>query len=122
MSLVLRKLLILFFALWLPVSSVAAAMMPLCVHDKSKQMHAAHAVEQGGEQHHGSSEQAPADEGAVAGECPRCGLCMFACTPWLPGTQSSFESISSFAAIDGVFPALHSLVFPPADRPPLATA
>lgn len=127
MSLVLRKLLVAFFALWLPISSVAAAMMPQCAHDKAKQMHsqkhaALHAVEHGSDQHHHSSDQAPADEGAAAGECAQCGLCMFACTPWLPGAQSSFEAISSFPPIDGVFSAFHSLVFPPADRPPLSAA
>jgi hypothetical protein len=122
MGLMLRKLLVVFFSLWLPLSAVAAAMMPLCAHENAKQMHSAHAAEQGGEQHHGSSDQAAADEGAAAGECAQCGLCLFACTPWLPGTQSSFEAISSFAVIDGIFPVLHSLVFPPADRPPLSAA
>jgi hypothetical protein len=121
MSLALRKLLVVFFALWLPISSVAAAMMPMCAHDKAKQMHSAHA-ERGGEQHHDSSDQLPADESAAAGDCAQCALCMFACTPWLPGTQTSFEAISSFAVIDGIFPMLHSLVFPPADRPPLSAA
>lgn len=122
MNLAFRKVLAVFFALWLPFSAVAAAMMPLCDHDKAKQMHSAHAAEQGGEKHHGSSDQAVADEGAAAGECAQCGLCLFACTPWLPSTQSSFEQINSFGIIDGIFPALHSIVFPPADRPPLAAA
>ena len=122
MSLVLRKLLIVFFALWLPVSSVAAAMMPQCAHDKAKQMHSAHASGQGGEQHHESHDQATADDSAAAGECAQCGLCMFACTPWLLGTQPSFEAASSLPVIDGDFSAFHSLVIPPADRPPLSAA
>ena len=57
-----RKLLALFFALWLPFSAVAAAMMPLCVHESAKQMHAAHADEQGCEQHNGCPDQADAEE------------------------------------------------------------
>jgi ABC-type nickel/cobalt efflux system permease component RcnA len=118
----LRKLLAAFFALWMPFSAVAAAMMPMCAHDRAKQMHSAHAAEQGGEHHHSPSDQPPADEGAAAGDCALCGLCMFACTPWLPGTQSSFDATSSFAVIDGIFPAFQSLVFPPADRPPLSAA
>lgn len=124
MSLVLRKLLVVFFALWLPISSVAAAMMPQCAHDKAKQMHsdAAHAAAHGDEQHHGPHDQAPGDESAATGECAQCGLCMFACTPWLAGTQTSFEAFRSFPAIDGVFSAFHSLIFPPADRPPLSAA
>ena len=124
MNLVLRKLLVVFFALWLPISSVAAAMMPQCAHDKAKQMHsdAAHKADHGDGQHHGSHDRAPADESAAAGECAQCGLCMFACTPWLSGTQYSFETSSSFAVIDGIFPALHSLAIPPADRPPLSAA
>jgi hypothetical protein len=118
-----RKLLAVFFALWLPFSAVAAAMMPLCAHENAKQIYTAYAAEQGCGQHNGCPEQAGAeDDGTAAVECAQCGLCAFACTPWLPGAQSSIHAASSSAVIDGIFPALDSHVFPPADRPPLAAA
>jgi hypothetical protein len=117
-----RKLLAVFFALWLPFSAVAAAMMPMCAHENAKQMHAAYIAQPGCEHHDGGPDQIGSDDSATTGECAQSALCMFACTPWLPGMQSSLEAISSFAAIDGIFPALRSLVFPPADRPPLAAA
>ncbi len=118
----LRKLLMVFFSLWLPLSAVAAAMMPLCAHDNAKQMHTSHAAEQGSEQHHGCPDQDADDEVVAVGGCAQCGLCLFAATPWLPGTQSSIGALSSVAVAEGIFPPLHSLVLPPADRPPLATA
>ena len=111
-----------FFALWLPVSAVAAAMMPLCAHDNARQMHASHAAEQGSQQHHGCPDQDADDEAAAAGGCAHCGLCLFAATPWLPGTQSAIEAIGSVAVVEGIFLPLYSLVLPPADRPPLAAA
>lgn len=122
MSLTCRKLLAVFFALWLPLSAVAAAMMPLCAHETAKQVHATHAMEQSGEQHQGCPDQQGADDGAAAGECAQCGLCLFAATPWLPGAQSSIDAISSVAVAEGVFLPLLSLVLPPADRPPRTTA
>ena len=89
-----HRLLAMFFALWLPLSAVAAATMPICVHETTKQAHAAHAMQQAGEQHHqGCPEQEPADDGAAVGECGQCGLCLFAATPWLPGTQSPIVAI-----------------------------
>lgn len=118
-----RKLLALFFALWLPFSAVAAALMPLCVHENAKQMHTAHAADQGCEQHDGCPDQVGAeDDGSTAGECAQCGLCVFSATLWLSGAHSSIHAASSSAVIDGDFPALVSHVFPPADRPPLASA
>ncbi len=122
MNLALRKLVVVFFSLWLPLSAVAAAMMPLCAHENAKQMHASHAAEQGSEQHRGCPEQGADDDVGAVGECAHCGLCIFAATPWLPGTQFSFDAFSSVAVVEGIFPPLHSLVLPPADRPPLATA
>ena len=118
----LRRLLAVFFTLWLPLSAVAAAMMPVCAHESAKQMHTAHAAEQGCEQHPGCPDQAAGDADAAAGDCAQCGLCLFSCTPWLTGAQSSIDAVSSLAVVDGIFPALHSLVLPTADRPPLAAA
>lgn len=119
-----RKLLALFFALWLPFSAVAAALMPLCVHENMKQqMQTAHAAEPGCEQHGGCPDEAGAeDDGNTAGDCAQCGLCVFSAMLWLPGAQSTIHAASSSAAIDGIFPALDSHVIPPADRPPLAAA
>ena len=122
MGLTLRNLLAVFFALWLPLSAVAAAMMPICAHETAKQAHTAHAMEQAGEQHHGCPDQGSDDDIGAVGECAQCGLCLFAATPWLAGTQSSIDTISSVAVVEGLFPPLHSLVLPPADRPPLAAA
>ena len=122
MSSMLRRLLAVFFTLWLPLSAVAAAMMPVCAHENAKQMHTAHAAEQGCEQHHACPDQAAGDTDAATGDCAQCGLCLFACTPWLPGAQSPIYAVSTFAVIDGIFPALHSLAVPPADRPPLSAA
>ena len=119
MSSAFRKLLAVFFALWLPFSALAAAMMPLCVHENAKQMYTAHAAEQGCEQHNGCPDQAGAeDDSSAASECAQCGLCVFSCTPWLPGAQSSIHAPGSSAVIDGVFSALDSHVISPADRPP----
>lgn len=117
----LRKLLAVFFALWLPFSAVAAAMMPLCVHEHAKQVYTEHAGEQDCEQVDGCPDQAGAEEdGTAAGECAQCGLCVFSATLWLPGAQYSIHAASSSAAVDGIFPAFESHVFPPADRPPLS--
>ena len=123
MNFALRKLLAVFFALWLPFSAVAAAMMPLCVHKNAKQVHAAHAAEQSCERHDACTDQAGAeDEGATVSECAQCGLCAFSAMLWLPGAHSPTHATAPSAVIDGIFPAPDSHVFPPADRPPLASA
>ena len=119
MNATLRKLLAVFFTLWLPLSAVAATMMPVCAHESAKQIHAA---QQGYEQHPGCPDQAVGDDNAAPGDCAQCGLCLFACTPWLPSAHWSIYAVSSFAVVDGIFPALHSLVVSPADRPPLSAA
>lgn len=119
-----RRLLALFFAAWLPFSAVAASLMPLCVHENAtQQMQTAHDAEPGCEHHDGCPDVAGADDdGSRTGECAQCGLCVFSATLWLPGAQSAIHAASSSAVIDGDFPALVSHVFPPADRPPLASA
>ena len=123
MNRALRNLLAVFFALWLPFSAVAAALMPLCVHENVKQTHATHPAEPGCEQHDGCPDQAAAeDDSSAAGGCEQCGLCMFAAMLWLPGTQSPIHAASASAVIDGVFPPLDSHILPRADRPPLAAA
>lgn len=122
-SFAFRKLLSVFLALWLPFSAVAAAMMPLCVHENAKQIHATHAAGQGCEQFDGCQDQAGAEEdGAPVGECAQCGLCVFSATLWLPGAQSSIHAAGSAAVVGGIFWAFESHVFPPADRPPLSAA
>ena len=123
MNFALRKLLAVFFVLWLPFSAVAAALMPLCIHDSAKHTHVAHAAEPGCGQQDGCPDQADTvDDRSAAGECAQCGLCVFSAMLWLPGAQSLIHATGSSAAIVGVFPALESHIFPPADRPPLAVA
>lgn len=117
-----RKLVAVFFALWLPFSAVAAAMMPLCVHEGAKPRPVAESGQHGCEQYLDVAVPSAGDEDLAAGNCSQCGLCLFSATPWLPGGSSLIDVVAHTASAEGFIRTLDSRNFPPEVRPPLSAA
>jgi len=114
----LRKLLVLMLAAWLPVFAGSALATVVCEshsfgHAFGDHAHAdVHASSDG--DHHGA-----ADIGTTGG-CQNCDSCYSHCTLWLPGSACHPVAPVPCATVKSEPARLNSLTFAPADRPPLA--
>jgi len=112
---IVRKLLVLVLALWLPAFAGAAAASAVC-KDSAKAGHG----------HEGARTLMSIAEGdagsgddGLASDCSGCDPCYSHCTLSLPGAGFDSFAPEHGAVAPAVPAALISLSFPPADRPPL---
>ena len=106
---VLRKLLVLILAAWLPVFTGSALASVACT-DAAKAGHA-HLAEQGTKSMGGAT--------GAAGDCGGCDVCYSHCTLSLPASAHRFAAQVPGAVGQAAPAPLNSLSLPPADRPPL---
>jgi hypothetical protein len=121
-SVVLRRLIALLLAFWLPVQVAVAVVMPCCQHDRGM----THAVRGYGEGDHCNPAvgrpASGADEAAAAflnADCDQCGLCRVAHSGFAPA-----QAFRAVAAPEGQAPVLRRVDFRTAlaefpDRPPM---
>ena len=112
----LRKLLVLILAAWLPAFTGGALASVLCKdHLAFGHAHATeHGLESAGGHPHGGAAPGAADD------CGGCNLCYSHCTLWLPvAAHHLYVPVHGTIAQSGPV-ALMSVSFPPADRPPLS--
>ena len=106
----LRKLLVLILAAWLPLFTGAALASVVC-KDAAKAGHV-HVAEQGTNATDGAT--------GAADDCGGCDLCYSHCTLWLPvAAHHLFVPAHGTIAWARAAPLI-SVSFPPADRPPLS--
>jgi hypothetical protein len=106
----IRKLLVLILAAWLPVYTGAAVASIVC-QDAGKIGHA-HGAEQGTHSTGGAA--------GVADDCGGCDFCYSHCTLSLPATGYPVAAQGPGAIPQAAAAPLISLSLPPADRPPLS--
>ena len=106
---ILRKLLVLILAAWLPVFTGGALASVVC-KDAAKAGHA-HVAEQGTNSTGGAS--------GAADDCGGCDVCYAHCALSLPANGYHLAAQASGAVAQAAPAPLISLSLPPADRPPL---
>ena len=118
MPIFLRKLILIFIMLWLPLQGYAATAMPFCQHNESGQqarhdmMHAA----QDDQHSHPSNDQHTAKGGLPCDNCTMCHMCSAIVIP----TIAVNLTITPDKHFDIPAPIRFSLVFPEQpQRPPL---
>lgn len=115
MKLRFARLLLLFAALWLPVQTIAATLMPLCRHAQEQAM-VTGAVDQAAAVEH--CHEATAASSHDAG-CDNCASCHLACAGFLPSASLTTNPIP--VATRYVLPAIElpaSHIAEPPQHPP----
>ena len=108
-----KRLLILFLALWLPVSVTVAATTTVSMSGAASQEMVAETGE-------GCPQHAIEDlSDRAAGSCYSCSLCQFACTAMMALAPQSSGFLPGWIAADFVLPALSAYVLDRLQRPPL---
>jgi hypothetical protein len=110
---ILRKLLVLTLAAWLPVFAGSALASVVCkdpsAFDHAQPRHA----------HMGGHADASSSSGAES-DCEGCSLCYSHCTLWMSATAYGMVMPAPSMSLEVAASHPDSISFPPADRPPLA--
>jgi len=113
----LRKLIVLMLAAWLPLFTGSALATVVCESHSFGHAFGDHAHADvpapSDQDHHGA-----ADTGTTGG-CQSCDSCYSHCTLWLPAIAGHIIAPVPGAMVMSEPARLNSLTFPPADRPPL---
>jgi len=109
-----RKLVLVFMALWLPVSVSAASAMSLAMSGKAGMV--TEQMAEGCEQH-----QQEAGSTIPSGDCHNCPLCHFACTALMTSSTGAGAIHQIWIAAEFFAPTVLLYVPDRLQRPPLAS-